>query len=118
MNDSVRQMWIICGTHVRRVLVDRGTAIWLLALPLALIGVLGMSLQSLMSPDFIPPKPYRGRRGRIGVRRPRGASPTAPSFAPASGSEHGPHARGGAGHGRAAAGGRGRGRDRPRPRDG
>lgn len=59
MNDSVRQMWIICGTHVRRVLVDRGTAIWLLALPLALIGVLGMSLQSLMSADFIPPKPYR-----------------------------------------------------------
>lgn len=59
MNDSVRHMAIICGNHVRRVLVDPGTAIWLLALPLALMGILGIGLQGLMSPDFTPDNPYR-----------------------------------------------------------
>lgn len=57
--ESVRQMAIICGNQVRRVLVDRGTAILLLVLPLALMGVLGIGLQSLMSTDFAPPAPYR-----------------------------------------------------------
>ena len=55
MSESVRQMAIICGNQVRRVLVDRGTAIWLLVLPLALMGVLGIGLQSLMSTNFAPP---------------------------------------------------------------
>ena len=58
MQRSLRITGIICVNQVRRVLTDRGTPIWLLALPLALIGVLGMSLQPLMSSDFAPSKPF------------------------------------------------------------
>lgn len=59
MQSALRHLWIICANQVRRVLVDRGTPIWLLGLPLALIGVLGMSLQPLMSSDFQPQEPYQ-----------------------------------------------------------
>lgn len=59
MERALRHAWIICANQVRRVLTDRGTPIWLLALPLALIGVLGMCLQPLMSSDFEPEQPFQ-----------------------------------------------------------
>lgn len=58
-NESLRHLSIICRHNVRRVLLDRGTALWLLALPLALIGILGMGLQGLMSAEFTPASPFR-----------------------------------------------------------
>lgn len=58
-NQSLRHLLTICGYRVRRVLADRGSLFWLLVLPLALVGILGMGLQGLMSSDFIPARPFR-----------------------------------------------------------
>lgn len=58
MSVRLRQLALICMTQLRRLLSDPGTAIWLVGLPVALIGVLGMSLQALMESSFTPPRPY------------------------------------------------------------
>lgn len=55
----MRHVATICFHQVRRIVFDTGTVAWLIGVPLALIGVLGSSLQFFMSSGFVPVEPYR-----------------------------------------------------------
>lgn len=55
---SLGYVAILSITQLRRIVTDRGSVIWLFIFPFALAGVLGLSLQGLMSPQWVPNSPY------------------------------------------------------------
>lgn len=52
-----RHLLVLCGAQLRQRLTDPGS-LFLAVLPLLIISVLGMSLQSLVAPRFVPARPY------------------------------------------------------------
>ena len=63
---SMRQIGAIAAHYLRRVALD-AAPLWLVAMPLMIIYILGITMHGLFSTEFTPAKPYR-----IVVASPRG----------------------------------------------
>lgn len=59
MTHPLRHIVIISRMHMRRVLFDRSSAFFLIALPLIIIAMLGIALHPLMSSEFRPAQPFK-----------------------------------------------------------
>jgi ABC-2 type transport system permease protein len=55
---TMKDIGTITMNQLRRMVIDPATYIWLFTLPLLITYVLGISLNSLFSPDFAPVSPY------------------------------------------------------------
>lgn len=58
MTALIRQVGTIAAHHLRRLALG-GAPIWLVAMPLVIIYVLGITMHGLFSAEFVPAKPYR-----------------------------------------------------------
>lgn len=55
---SLRQVGVIAAHYLRRTALD-AALVWLVAMPLAIIYILGITMHGLFSAEFTPAKPYR-----------------------------------------------------------
>ena|GEM_PF-1659152 len=84
LTGSLRQIGAISSLALRRVAHDRGL-VWLVAMPLVLIYVLGVTMHGLFSMEFTPAKPYKVVVAI--AQAPGAASPSAPGGLPVDGAD-------------------------------
>lgn len=56
---QIKKVLVIAGTSLRRIIADRSFAVFLVAMPLAIIAILGITLQPLMTSEFKPVQPFK-----------------------------------------------------------